>query len=419
MKAFLTGLVLSTGLFAGSDTTDRPCVTVRIDGRPVRLTIDTGADRLALFSAVADRIGLKYDKREPGSDPSREKAGPVVLFRSDFCRLKIENSDFPRLRIDGAEGRGRVWVAQTPPGFHLPGVDGAIGWPNLCKRILHIDWGRKVLECVPKVPKPAPPWRRLELYSRPDLHVLALRVPASADAREAVYIDTGDSGGVAVCSALWQEIVSQHPSLPVALEGHYIPAAAYVVERICWLETLRLGSLELHDVPVREMPATQQRLPSHLATIGLYGLTRLELIVDGPHKRAYIRTREDYSQQYDYNRTGVVFLPADSESSDLVATVLEGGPAYEAGIRTGDKLLRVNGRDVTGWKTNPQGATERRSAFRQPAGTKLNLMVLRETQTMEMTIVLKELLPVEPAPKGTEESPGPVPLGVRDAEGAS
>jgi hypothetical protein len=398
MNPFLASLVLGAGLLAGSDTTDRPCVTARIDSRPVRLTIDTGADRLVLFSAVADRIGLKYHKPERGPQPGREKAGRVVLFRSDSCRLRIENSDFPALRIDGVTGRRRVWVVQTPPGFQLPGVDGAIGWPNLRKGILHIDWGRKVLESLPKVPKPVPPWRRLELYSRPDLHVLALRVPASADVREAVYVDTGDSGGVAVCSALWQEIVSQHPSLPVALEGHYIPAAGYVTERICWLKTLSLGGLELHDVPVHEMPATRQRLPSHLATIGLYGLTRLELIVDAPHKRAYIRTRDDSSRQYDYNRTGVVFLPADNQSSDRVATVLEGGPACEAGLRNGDKLLCVNGRDVTGWRTDPQGATARRSAFTRPAGTKLNLTVLREMQPMEVTVVLRELLPMELAP---------------------
>jgi hypothetical protein len=292
MNAFLAGLILSAGFLAASDTKDRPCVDVRINGRPVRLTIDTGADRLVLFSDAADRIGLKYDKPERGSDPNREKAGRVLLFRSDLCRLKIENSDFPSLRIDGAEGRKRVWVVQTPAGLPLNGVDGAIGWPNLSKGILHIDWGRKALASMPKVPGQTPPWQRFELYSRPDLHVLALRVPASADAREAVYIDTGDSGGVAVCSALWQEIVSQRPELPTALEG---------------------------------------------------------------------------------------------------------SPVYEAGIRNGDKLLRVNGRDMTAWKTNPQGATERRTAFTKPPGTKLNLTLLRDAQPMEVTVVLKELLPIEPA----------------------
>jgi C-terminal processing protease CtpA/Prc len=82
-------------------------------------------------------------------------------------------------------------------------------------------------------------------------------------------------------------------------------------------------------------------------------------------------------------------------SSELVATVLESGPAYEAGIRDGDRLLRVNGRDITGWRNDPNGMPEGLSAFAQAAGTKLHLTILREGQSADVTLVLQELLPVE------------------------
>jgi S1-C subfamily serine protease len=92
----------------------------------------------------------------------------------------------------------------------------------------------------------------------------------------------------------------------------------------------------------------------------------------------------------------------DSQSSDLVATVLGPGPAYEAGIRNGDRLLRVNERDVSGWRTDPN-PMESPSSWK-PAGTKVDLTVQREGQILDVTIVLKELLPVETLPaSGPEE----------------
>jgi hypothetical protein len=397
MNTFLASLVVGLGLFAAPDTRDRPFVDVRINDQPVHLTIDTCSSTLAVFSSAADRIGLKYHKPE-GFDPNRVRPGRVRPFRSDPCRLTVENQNGHALRIDEAEGRRRIRILEIPAG-----LDGLIGWPNIAKNILHLDWGQKTLESLPAVPSQALPWHNLKLYSPFGVHVLALRVPELPGPQKAVYIDTGDFGGVEVSSALWKEIVAQSPGQPMAIEGWYTPAAGSVLHRICWLKTLKLGAIELHDVPVSEMPEVMQHLPSCAAIVGLHGLTRLEVIVDGRHNRAYVRTQESYPKQYDYNRAGVAFLPVDNRSSDLVATVLESGPAYEAGIRDGDKLLRVNGRDITGWRNDPNGMPEGPSAFAQPAGTRLTLTIQREGQALDVTVVLRELLPVEARPASPQE----------------
>ena len=65
-----------------------------------------------------------------------------------------------------------------------------------------------------------------------------------------------------------------------------------------------------------------------------------------------------------------------------------------ASLIVGVGLRPVNGRDVTGWQTDPS-VTEGPSFFTSCAGTKVNLTVLREGQTMELTVALKELVPVE------------------------
>jgi hypothetical protein len=405
MNTFFASLVLSMGLLAAPDAKDRPILEARINDQPVRMTLDTCTSRLVVFAHVADRIGLKYHKPH-GFDPNRVRPGRVPLFRSDTCTVRVENSGHLPVKIDNADGRRRVWIAEIPAGLRFPDIDGIIGWPNLSRNVLHLDWGQSTLESLSQVPARALPWHSFRLYPPPGVQVLALRVSESSSfKKKAVYLDTGDPGGVKVSSGLWEEIVGQHPGLPVAIGGYYTPADGCVLLRICWLKTLKLGDLTLHDVPVSEMPQKQQGLPSCWASVGLYGLTRLELFIDARHDRAYARTKRDYSKGYDYNRAGAVFLPLNGRSSDLVATVLEKGPAWEAGIRNGDRLLRINGRDVTGWRSDPN-LTKGPSSFAKPAGTKVNLTILREGQPKEVTVVLKELLPVEarPAfPEGDED----------------
>jgi hypothetical protein len=405
MNTFLASLVLGAGLLAVPDANDRPTVEARINDQPVRMTLDTCASRLVVFAHVADRIGLKYRKPR-GFDPNRVRPGRVPVFRSDTCSLRVESPGRLPIRIGNADGRGRVWIAEIPAGLRFPDIDGIIAWPNLSRNVLHLDWGQSTLESLSQVPAQALSWHSFRLYPPAGVQVLALRVSESPSfKKKVVYLDTGDPGGVKVSSGLWEEIVAQHPGLPVAIEGYYTPSDGCVLLRVCWLRTLKLGDLVLHDVPVSEMPQKQQGLPSCWASVGLYGLTRLELFIDAKHDRAYTRTKRDYAKEYDYNRAGAVFLPLDGRPSDLVATVLERSPAWEAGIRNGDRLLRVNGRDVTGWRNDPNG-TKGPSSFAKPAGTKVNLTVLREGQPLDVTVVLQELLPVQASPASPQEDKG-------------
>jgi hypothetical protein len=346
MNVFRAGLVLAVGLLVAPGAKDYPFLEAQVNDHPLRLQIDTGAEVLMVFSYAADRIGLPYQKPPQSADPNRLKPGRFMVYSSDLCSL----------RLDNREAQMRLPICEVPPWVQSGGLDGVVGWRVLSNNILHIDWGQKMLEPVPQVPGPAEQWQRFDLYSPPGGFVLALQVSESGDSPKAVYIDTGSPVGVEVASPLWKEILSQHPGCPMTIEGTYSPSVGYSASPVCWLPVLKLGNLELHDVPVSEAPKGFQQWPAYLAQIGLYGLTRLELIVDGRQNRAYVRAKQDYSKKYDYNRAGVVFLPADSQSSDdLLASVLDGSPAREAGIRNGDKLLHVNGRDVAGWRTDPNG----------------------------------------------------------------
>ena len=74
--------------------------------------------------------------------------------------------------------------------------------------------------------------------------------------------------------------------------------------------------------------------------------------MDGKTGVAYVQPHPGPRAPYQHNRLGAIFAPGDA-SDDLVAFVLDGSPAYEAGIRNGDVLLKIGDLDATKWQTDP------------------------------------------------------------------
>jgi hypothetical protein len=118
----------------------------------------------------------------------------------------------------------------------------------------------------------------------------------------------------------------------------------------------------------------------HVATWGMAALKRLDFIVDGKQRVAYLRPQKTPPLPQQHNRLGATFVPRDAKSEDLILHVANGSPAYEAGIRNGDVLLKVGGRDVT--KAEP--IPENEPSIYDPAGTKLKLTVKRGDEDVSL-----------------------------------
>jgi S1-C subfamily serine protease len=149
-------------------------------------------------------------------------------------------------------------------------------------------------------------------------------------------------------------------------------------------------------VPVTEVTPVHLALaaPPFEASFGLAALKRLDLIVDGTHGVAYLRPRKSRPPPYDHSRLGAVFVPRDAQSNDLVAQIVPGSPAEEAGIRNGDVLLRVGTLDVTEWRTNPNVLPLSRF-WEEPPGTRLDLTLRRGDKDMKVNVTLREILSPE------------------------
>jgi len=355
-------------------------VHAKIDGKPATLALDTGAECLFLFKPAAQRLGLNLTGIP--SDETRQNGKFFALETKPY-----------EVAIFNTTGRMRLLVAD----FSVPmDVDGCAGWSLFKNSIFQIDAASGVVRSLSEVPKEARDWTKLRVHRSSD--VLCLEIPGLRK-NGVVLVDTGNDGGVSLNRLRWQTWTNTNPQRPKTLTAYYMGGSGVVVGEESWAGKFSLGPLEISDVPVRAASPSDIAVGSpeapYQATLGLTALRRLDLIIDGKSGIAYVHPRTGPFRPYQYNRSGAVFVSRDPgrDKSAPVAHVLEGGPAYQAGIRDGDIVVSYNGQPPGNWYEGPTTASATR-----PAGTKMELTLKRGEKTFTTVVELQDLFP--PAASG-------------------
>jgi hypothetical protein len=348
-----------------------------VNGRPARLIFDTGTDRVILFREGARRLGLQVTQDAPAPKPD---SGEAAVGITEPCDLTFY----------GTTVRTALNVLEMPDYLHMR-ADGAVGWGALRGNIICIDANSLTVTFLSEMPREALSWRQFGI--RTNSGFLFLKVDAGEPSNGVVLVDTGFSGGVALAPPNWREWKAAHPRQLATLDSYFMPGAGLVITEEMLARELGLGSLSLTDVPVTEANPAQVALGGkrYQASLGLTALKRLDLIVDGEHGVAYLRPTRVPASNYDYNRTGAVFVPPDADSEQLTAHVAVPSPASEAGIRDGDVLLKIDDLDVTKWRTRA-GILPLSRFWARPAGTRLDLTLKRKGALYRTTVVLRDFL---------------------------
>lgn len=369
-------------LFGGSATLseDRLWVDAAINGQPVRFAFDTGAGILVLFAHTASRLGLSFTN---ATQPVRLVPGKVTVGWTETCCLQIlGNTSHARLAV------------MDKPSMLPTRVDGFVGWPNISNNILRIDAAQGTLSGLSLVPDCTTNWARFKLL--PGSDVLCLEVPQPDGAPAILFVDTGSDAGVKLAPALWNAWKAAHAPQPLTFDAYYTPSVGLVVTEEGWADELAIGPLLVTGLPVEV--ADSGDLARGTISLGLAALKRLDVVVDGPQGEAYVQAKTNAPTAVSHNRLGAVFTPVDLQHEDLLARVMEGSPAWQAGIRDGDVLLRIGDLDVTRWHTDP--AVMPMSRFwSRPSGTQLQLTLRRGAQEYRVEVMLRQLLGPEPDPE--------------------
>jgi S1-C subfamily serine protease len=178
----------------------------------------------------------------------------------------------------------------------------------------------------------------------------------------------------------------------MTLETGVTPDDGFFVTEEAWADQISVGPIILTGVPisVAGRGGTNRWGAQYEGTLGLAVLKRLDLIVDSNKGVAYLRAKTTPPPAYPHNRLGAIFAATTTQTNQGVARVVDGGPAYEAGVRNGDVLLQVDEVTVRGW------TDDWLSRFYMPAGTKLKLTLQRDGKIFTTTATLREIL--QPSP---------------------
>ena len=365
--------VLLNSVVAAAYSADRIKVDVRINGKPSRLIFDTGASHFLLFRPAAERLGLTITN---ASALQRGTRGTVPAGVTELCKLDLWD------RMIETQFR----VVDMPQGIR-PEMDGVLGWLPLQSNIFYFDSERETVRMAKSVPREALMWTKFSLST----NSLGLEIDIPGTRPSRMMVDTGMHGGVFLNPARWRQWYANCSNAPTTMNALFNVHDGVVVTPESWADRINFGSLDIKDVPVTEASPVFTTILGFEGAIGLYGLRRIDLVVDGLNKIAYMRAAKAAAPPYVHNRLGAVFVPSNLQSDELLARVIEKTPAHDAGIQVGDRLLKVGDLDVSRWRTDP--AVMPLSRFwNATAGTVLNLTLSRSDEEFKVRVTLREIL---------------------------
>ncbi len=368
------GMFLSVGLSAA----DSPYVNGFVNGKPIKLKINTSTQYSKLSESAAKRVDLNWSMKKAvvnGRD--------VSVKISDDCALVVNGNSTP--------SNYKFLIVKTAQ-FKKSKFDGEIGWNDIKSSVFSIGGPDNRIVFLKSLPEKIESWNKWTLSPRQDMVAFHVGLKNNGEPA-AVVVSTSSRLGVEVSD--WEKWHGKYVNEPHSLRADYLPHKGMKVYKEYWSKKVEYNEFRINDVPVTEsVSGFNEVYEDCVLTLGMFALRRMSMIVDGKNKIVYTKLLPVNNQLvYPHSRIGAVFAPKTIRDSDNIANVVEGGPAYNAGIRNGDVLLAIGELDVTKWKTDPNVLPLSRF-WEKLAGTKLYLKIKKKgngaVETVE--IVLQDIL---------------------------
>lgn len=349
---------------------ERIWLKAKINDKPVHLVFDSGSSGVALCPQAVQKLGLKFIP-----SPTNDLQHGLLAGDTEVCTLTLE----------GTDSETSFLVLDVPP-YVSANFDGLIGWWFIEPNVLRIDAIARKVTFLPKLPAQTAQWARFSLLT--NFGTLDLLIPHSDHTNGVIRIDSGTDSGLALPAQEWHRWKEAHPKSPITIDADCTPDDGFFLTEEAWADQITIGPVVLTGVPIRRAgPSGRTRWGAQYeGTLGLAALKRLEFIVDGNNGVAYLRAKTTRPPAYRHNRLSAIFVPTTSQTNQAVAQVVDGGPAYEAGVRNGDVLRQVDEVTVKGW------TDDWISRFYMRAGTKLKLTLQRDGTNFTTTATLREIL---------------------------
>lgn len=320
-----------------------------IDGKKdsLKFLFDTGATITTLERKVAQKLGIKPNQ----TDEVAGASGTRKLDVATGQRLKlaenlwIENAD---ILLDDLQR------LNESSGYHY---DGVIGYDVLDHYLTEIDIDNKHFIFYPKNSKKEFENYEILNFDLPDEipipHIpVEVTLRNSTKVKGAVLYDSGASLNMLFNSRFVEEndILPKFEKTVNSIQEDFSGRAE---NKVGLIKGLKVGPYDIHRTMLAYISTEKKgvtAMPGYLGLLGEGVIYRFNSVLDYENKKLYLKPAKIYEEPF-HSTLSPAKLALQKGKITAVA-VVEGSEAYKAGLREGDKILKIDGKQVSFPKAN-------------------------------------------------------------------
>ena len=353
---------------------------------PLKFIVDTGVRTAILTEKIySDILNLSYSRKYTISGAGGQKLVDAYL---------TNNVTFD---MPGVHGQGHSMLVLDQDYLELKNsmgteVHGILGYELFSRFVVTVNYETKrlILE-RPDSFKPRKSFQVLPITvedTKPFIRV-PLAMTDSAKLIAKLLVDSGASHGIFL--EIDSDSAVQVPKKNIdAVLGRGL--GGIIIGKIGRVRQLSLGSYQLPNLianfPIDYIPkdSTQENNKKHRnGSIGGDLLSRFTVVFDFPHEKIYLKKNGTFNKKFYYNLSGLTIRAKGARLRDFeISDVRKDTNAEKCGLQAGDRLLIVNGIDLSELELNNVN-----SLFNRKPGKKIKLMIMRNGEKLKKEFVLE------------------------------
>jgi len=359
---------------------NRVFIEVRLNGQgPFHFILDTGAGGLVISTDVAQQLKLKIADSTEGQGVGEKT---VREGNTQIAQIRIGDLQLTDLECHVLD------MSDAPQVFGTKRLDGIIGLPVFEHMVVKHDYVNRLLTFSSPDKFNYTGNGIIVHFERPQ------QIPLVEAALDGVPGSFGVDTGARSSLLLYGPFCQQH-KLQEKYDARLEGVTGWGIGGPVRSLLARAGELRIGDVIVRDLVVRLSTQKTGLTTssgkAGLIGpdvLSQFNVVFDYIRSRIIFEKNANYGRRDSYDRAGV-WMGQDAVGKHFtVVDVIASGPAAAAGVRTGDRILAINGNTTE----NLVLPDVREMLRRQPVGDKLTLLLESGGKQRTAVITLRDLV---------------------------